>query len=85
MLGKLVFELLFQIDTLVTGPRDQVLSPTADSCLLDSSLSPAGNRPAARSRPPDPPQRITGLEQCELDARRAAVDRDDAQVSDFHG
>ena len=33
----------------------------------------------------NPPQRVTGLEQRELDARRAAIDRQDAWVSWFHG
>ena len=28
---------------------------------------------------------VTGLEQCELDARRATIDRQDAWVSWFHG
>ncbi len=33
----------------------------------------------------NPSERVTGLEQRELDARRAAIDRQDAWVSWFHG
>ena len=35
--------------------------------------------------PQNPSQRVTGLEQRELDARRATIDRQDVWVSCFHG
>jgi hypothetical protein len=46
-----------------------------------ASGSPIRSIPPSRIRS----ERVTGLEQRELDARRAAIDRQDARISWFHG